>query len=147
MKKNLHLIAILVAFGAFVSANSCQKGIKVPVTLDKAAGKWSINAIRMKVFYGTTLSKDSTVPWRPVVENYVTFDGVSALNYCFNSETSLPGQYQFINEDSIAMQIGDENKRWKIQLLTGTNFNIESTSENNTEFPGATVVTFKGFVR
>lgn len=147
MKKNLPLITLLVAFISFASTNGCKKGVKDAVTLDKAAGKWIIHGIRMKIFYGTTLAKDSTVPWRPVVENFVNFDGVNSLRYCYNSENVLPGQYNFFSQDSIAMLVGDDSQKWKIQLLTATNFNIETTTTNNNEFPGATVVIYKGFIR
>ena len=127
--------------------SGCKKGIKEPVTLDKAAGKWSINAIRMQVLNGSTILTDSTVPWRPVVENFVTFDGISKLNYNFNKPTATAGNYTLYGYDSIRIQIGDDNRKWKILLLTTTNFNIETTSTNNSTYPGAKVVTFQGFVR
>ena len=127
--------------------SGCKKGIKEPVTLDKAAGKWSINAIRMQVINGSTIITDSTIPWRPVVENFVTFDGISKLNYNFNKPTATAGNYTLYGYDSIRIQIGDDNRKWKILLLTTTNFNIETTSTNNSTYPGAKVVTFQGFVR
>ena len=127
--------------------SGCKKGIKEPVTLDKAAGKWSINAIRMQVLNGSTILTDSTVPWTPVVENFVTFDGISKLNYNFNKPTATAGNYILYGYDSIRIQIGDDNRKWKILLLTTTNFNIETTSTNNSTYPGAKVVTFQGFVR
>ena len=127
---------------------SCsKKGIINPVTLDKASGKWSINAIRYKVYNGTPTPKDSTIPWRPNPENFVSFDGVSTLQYSFNSPVVSGGEYSFIGTDSISIKVDHEATRWKILLLTETNFNIESTSSNNTAFPGATVITFQGFVR
>ena len=147
MKKNLHLIHILLSFFFVLAIASCKKGIKEAVTLDKAAGKWSINAVRYQAFYGTSEAKDSTVPWKPVVENYVDFDGVSHLEYCFNSSSATGGEYAFVGHDSIDIKVGSETGRWKIDLLTGTNFNIEKTSTNHTSFPGATVITYQGFVR
>jgi hypothetical protein len=148
VKKNLRLLHILPASFFLLTIFGCAKpGIKDPVTLDKAAGKWSINAIRYKIYYGTPEAKDSTIPWKPVLENYVSFDGASHLEYCFNSPVATGGEYSFIGKDSIDMKIGSEVNRWKILLLTGTNFNIERTSTNNTSFPGATVVTYQGFVR
>ena len=147
MKKNLHLVHILLGSIFLLTITSClKKGIKDAVTLDKAAGKWSINAVRYKIYYGTT-PKDSTVPWRPVVENYVSFDGVSRLEYCFNASSSTGGEYAFAGSDSIDLKVGTEINRWKIDLLTNTNFNIERTSTDNNSFPGATVVTYQGFVR
>jgi len=147
VKKNLHLLHILLGFTFLLTISSCfKKGIKEAVTLDKAAGKWSINAVRYKIYYGTT-PKDSTVPWRPVIENYVAFDGVSRLEYCFNSSSSTGGEYAFVGSDSIDIKVGTEINRWKINLLTNTNFNIERTSTDNTSFPGATVITYQGFVR
>ncbi len=147
MKRNLLALYILSGLLSISLFTGCKKGIKDPVTLDKASGKWSINAIRMKVFNGTSLLKDSTLPWRPIVENYVSFDGISNLNYCFNSSTSTPGEYKLLPNDSILLKVGNDNRRWKILLLTETNFNIETTAVDNSAFPGATVVTYQGFVR
>jgi len=127
--------------------SGCKKGIKEPVTLDKAAGKWSINAIRMQVINGSTIITDSTVPWRPVVENFIAFDGISKLNYNFNKASATAGNYTLYGYDSIRLQIGDDNRKWKILLLTTTNFNIQTTSNDNASYPGAQVVTFQGFVR
>ncbi len=147
MKKNLHLVHILLGSIFLLTITSCfKKGIKDAVTLDKAAGKWSINAVRYKIYYGTT-PKDSTVPWRPVVENYVSFDGISRLEYCFNTSSSTGGEYAFAGSDSIDIKVGTEINRWRIDLLTNTNFNIERTSTDNTSFPGAKVITYQGFVR
>lgn len=147
MKRNLLAVCTVINLLSICSFTGCKKGIKDPVTLDKAAGKWSINAIRMQAFNGKTLLRDSTVPWRPVVENYVSFDGISNINYCFNSSTSTAGEYKLLPNDSIMMSVGNDYRRWKILLLTATNFNIETTTDNDDNFPGATVVTFQGFVR
>lgn len=147
MKNRLHLLAIVAITLLSVLNLHCKKGISDPVTLDKAAGKWSINAIRMKVFYGSLLAKDSTVPWTPIVENFVNFDGVSQFTYCFNSAANTSGEYKLLQTDSVYLKFPHEDDRWKILLLTGTNFNIEKTSTNNNAFPGATVITYQGFVR
>lgn len=131
-----------------LTISSCvKKGIKEAVTLDQAVGKWSINAIRYKIYYGTPEAKDSTVPWRPVVENYISFDGISRLEYCFNSAAATGGEYSFVGADSIDIKVGTDINRWKILLLTNTNFNIQRTYIDNTKFPGATVITYQGFVR
>jgi hypothetical protein len=146
--KRLLLIFFLVTGLLLTLINTgCKKGIKDPVTLDKAAGKWSINAIRMQVLNGSTIEEDSTLPWRPVVENFVEFDGISKLNYNFNKASSTAGDYVLYGYDSIRIHIGDDNRKWKILLLTTTNFNIETTSTDNSMYPGAKVVTFQGFVR
>lgn len=147
MKKNLLTVYTLITLLSISCFTACKKGIKDPVTLDKAAGKWSINAIRMQAFNGKTLLRDSTVPWRPVVENYVFFDGISNLNYCFNTSNSTAGEYKLLANDSIILSVGNDNRHWKILLLTATNFNIETTTDNDNNFPGTTVVTFQGFVR
>lgn len=146
MKKFLPfpIIAGIIFLCAFAS---CKKGVTQAVTLDKAAGKWSINAIRYKIYNGTSTPKDSTIPWRPAPENFVSFDGKSNLQYCFNSPTSNAGDYAFVGSDSIDIHVDHETKRWKVLLLTETNFNIETRSSDNSDFPGATVVTFQGFVR
>jgi hypothetical protein len=148
VKKNLlTLTAILATVFSLVFSGCAKKGIQDPVTLDKASGKWTIHAIRYRIFDGPTTSKDSTIPWRPIPENFVSFDGVSSLQYCFNSTGVLGGDYSFIGSDSISIRVDHKTTRWKILLLTGTNFNIESTSANNPDFPGATVVTYQGFIR
>ncbi len=148
MKKNLlSLTAILAIVFSAIFSGCAKKGITDPVALDKASGKWSINAIRYQVYNGSPTPKDSTIPWRPNPENFVSFDGVSSLQYSFNSPTVLGGEYSFIGNDSISIRVDHTTTRWKILLLTNTNFNIESTSSNNPDFPGATVVTFQGFVR
>lgn len=148
MKKTLLLLtAILVIVFTAAISGCAKKGIVDPVTLDKASGKWSINAVRYQVYNGSTTPKDSTIPWRPNPENFVLFDGISSMQYCFNSRSVSDGEYSFIGSDSILLRMDHQTTRWKILLLTGTNFNIQSTSSNNPAFPGATVVTFQGFVR
>jgi hypothetical protein len=141
------LLIFFIATGTLIilTNTGCKKGIKDPVTLDKAAGKWSINAIRMQVLNGTTILSDSTLPWTPVVENYVTFDGISKLSYNFNKPSATAGDYTLYGYDSIRIHIGNDNRKWKILLLTTTNFNIETT--DNSTYPGTKVVTFQGFVR
>lgn len=147
MKKQLQFISTIIGF-FLMTLISCKKGIDNPITLDKASGKWSINAIRLKIYDGATgTTKDSTVPWRPVVENYVSFDGISNLKYCFNSSSTLNGEYAFIGSDSIRLKIGNDTKRWKVLLLTETNFNIESTSIDKSTLPSKTTITYQGFVR
>jgi hypothetical protein len=144
---------------------SCKKGIKDAITLDRAAGTWSVNAIRYNISYGGLTSRDSTVPWRPTPNNYVTFDGVQNVQYAFNQTNNFSGKYTLLGADSILLSfttdnnrfsetdsvtmaiLGGEKSRWKILLLTPTNFNIQKTSTNNKSFPGATVVTYQGFVR
>jgi len=148
VKKNLLFLPIISGIIFAATIPGCKKGIENPVTLDKAAGKWSINAVRYKIYNGTQTPIDSTIPWRPVTENFVSFDGVSSLEYCFNSATSNEGTYSFSGTDSIDLRVaGHAPQRWRVLLLTETNFNIETTSTDNTSFPGATVVTFQGFVR
>ncbi len=137
------LLCMVLAF----QVSSCKKGIKDPVTLDKAAGKWSINAIRYQIYNGAATPQDSTVPWRPNPENFVSFDGVSNLQYRFNNSPLYSGTYSFIREDSIIMNMDGETTRWKILLLTPTNFNIERTSNNLHDFPGKRVTTYQSFVR
>lgn len=148
MKKYLLQLPAIAGLTMLAIGSSCKKGISDPITLDKASGKWSINAIRLKIYDGTTgTTKDSTIPWRPTPENYVSFDGVSNIKYCFNSTATLTGAYSFIGTDSINLKIGSDNKRWKVLLLTETNFNIETTTVDKSSLPSKTTVTFQGFVR
>ena len=146
MKKTLPFLLGLTFVAIALCTSSCKKGIADPVTLDKAAGKWSINAIRYRIHTGSSY-QDSTVPWRPNPENFVSFDGKSNMQYRFNNTSVFNGTYTFIREDSIIMNMGEEVSRWKILLLTPTNFNIEMTSEYLHDFPGRKVTTFQSFVR
>jgi hypothetical protein len=148
VKKNLLFLSAIVGIVFTATLSSCsKKGIKDPVTLDKATGKWSINSIRYQVYTGSSTPKDSTVPWHPNPENYVIFDGVANFQYAFNSPNTVNGNYSFIGQDSISISMEAEATRWKILLLTPTNFNIERTAGNLHDFPGATVVTYQSFVR
>ncbi len=147
MKKKLLLLTAILGIALVAGLGSCsKKGITDPVTLDKAAGKWSINAVRYQISNGSA-TKDSTIPWRPAPENFVSFDGVASMQYCFNNSGVMNGEYTLVGNDSISLRVDHQTTRWKILLLTGTNFNIESTSSNSTDFPGATVKTYQSFVR
>ncbi len=141
MKTFLSLLCLALLAGC------TKKGITDAVTLDKAAGKWGIHGVRYQIFNGSSTPKDSTVPWVPRPENFVRFDGVSTLQYSYNSPVVWNGDYSLIGTDSISINIDHQTTRWKILLLTETNFNIEMTSTNNPAFPGATVKTFQGFIR
>jgi hypothetical protein len=147
VKKKLLILQIILGIGFTTSMVSCTKGIKEPVTLDNAAGTWYIHAIRYQIYDGTQTPQDSTVPWNPAPRNFVNFDGISKLQYCFNSPNATSGSYSFIGDDSIRITVGNEDARWKILLLTPTNFNIERTSTDNHTFPGALVVKYQSFVR
>lgn len=147
MKKSLLITTAILGFVFSATITSCKKGIKDPVTLDKAAGKWSINAIRYQIYNNSTTPQDSTVPWRPIPENYVIFDGAANFQYCFNSSSVTNGNYAFVGSDSISINMDGEATRWQILLLTATNFNIARTSNNLHDFPGARVVTYQSFVR
>ncbi len=149
MKKNLLVFSTITGFVLLVVFASCKKGVKEPITLDRAAGKWSINAIRYQAYYnGSNTPADSTVPWRPVVENYVSFDGMTSFQYCFNTSYSTNGNYSFMGQDSISITMNEVTTKWKILLLTSTNFNIERELDNIHDFPGAEkVVMFQAFVR
>ena len=146
MKKNI-LFYLLGGFFLTAFSGCAKPGIKEPVTLDKAAGKWFIKSVRIQVFNGSILTKDSLVPKKSGTGSYVTFDGISKIDYCFNTTTAKEGNYAFLGTDSISLKIADDNRRWKILLLTGTNFNIQTSATNNNSFPGATVITYQGLER
>ena len=148
MKRKLPLLAIPLIAATLIFLGSCSKeGIKNPVNTEKATGKWSFNAIRMKVYYGGTFYRDSTLPWQPVVENFIHFDGSSNVSYSFNSSEVSSGRYAMLPEDMMNMKIDGEDHDWKILLLTPTNFNIVRTVTNHNAFPGATVEIYHCFVR
>lgn len=148
MKRNLLPLTVLLGIIVSASVCSCKKGIKDPVTLDNAAGHWDIHGVRYNIYYGTPEPVDSTVPWVNDTKRFVTFDGLSQIQYCFNTNTASNGEYTFMGKDSIAISLNGETLKWKIMLLTPTNFNIERTLTNKSAFPGATeVVMYQGFVR
>ncbi len=146
VEKNI-LVYFLVGFFLTALLSCTKPGIKQSVTLDKASGDWIINSIRLKVYNGSTLIKDSLVPWKPVKKNFVNFDGISKVDYCYNSASTKTGEYKLMGADSIHLTLIGDIRDWKILLLTTTNFNIETTSNNNTSFPGSTVITYQGFIR
>jgi len=146
VKKNI-LTYILGGFFLQIFAGCVKPGIKAPVTLDKAAGRWYINAIRIQVLYGGILSKDSLVPRNASTVNLIDFDGVSKIEYRFNTTVAKEGSYSFFGLDSIAIKLIDDDRKWKVLLLTGTNFNIQTSTTDNNSFPGATVITFRGLER
>jgi len=147
VKKYLPLLAGLCCIIFSLPLSSCKKGITNPINLDKAAGKWSINAVRYRLHVGLSNYQDSTAPWNPSPENFVSFDGKSTLQYQFNTARIFNGTYKFIREDSIVMNVDGETSRWKILLLTPNNFNIEMTSEYLHDFPGRKVTIYQSFVR
>jgi len=147
VKKNLLLPTALLITVAAVTLCSCLKpGVKAPVTLDKVAGRWYIHALRYKIYNGTSTPQDSTVPVRPIAGNYATFDGASGLKYCYNSAETSTGSYTLIGQDSIEINLNAEKTRWKITLLTSTNFNIQRESSNLHDFPGARVIQYQEFI-
>lgn len=138
---------ILSIFCLALLAGCAKKGITDPVTEDKAAGKWVIHDVRFHIDNGTPTPRDSSIPWRPNPENFVSFDGSSKVQYAYNTPVVSSGEYAFIGTDSISIVMNHETIRWKILLLTQTNFNIESTSYNNPVAPGVKVITYQGFIR
>ncbi|MFT3681319.1 MAG: hypothetical protein QM791_13665 [Ferruginibacter sp.] len=166
MNKNLPASLLLSVCLLVALMTGCKKGVKDPVTLDKAAGTWSINSIRFNASYGAGATKDSTVPWKPVIGNNVTFDGVSKFDYSFNVDYKSFGTYSLdALSDSMTITFGRDNNRldgidylvkafggettrWKILLLTSTNFNIAKTVNSHNAFPGASsVVIYQSYVR
>lgn len=167
MKKALPTFLIIITGCFFITATvGCKKitGIKDPVTLDEASGTWSINAVWFNASYGSGATRDSLIPWKPILGNWVTFDGISKMEYCFNRSYKSFGSYKLENSDSMTVTFtennrvedidylvkifGGETSKWKIRLLTPTNFNIEKTVESHSAFPGATTVKiYQNFVR
>jgi len=139
---------ILSIASVLLLASCAKQGISEAVTKDNAAGKWVIHGVRYQVYNnGSSTPRDSSQPWKPNPENFVNFDGVSKLSYSYNSPAVTSGEYAFIGNDSISITMNHETTRWKILLLTNTNFNIETTTTNHPSFPGATVKTYQGFIR
>lgn len=109
-------------------------------------GKWNINRMQLRLFYGGTFLKDTIIPQTPHPENFVQFQAGGSFEYRFNTTTSDFGTYQFIGADSVISNVTTKVYRWKMLTLTNQLFTVMNTS-TNPSFPGATVETYQTFVK
>ena len=109
-------------------------------------GKWNINRMQLRLFYGGTFLKDTIIPQTPHPENFVQFQAGGSFEYRFNTTTSDFGTYQFIGADSVISNVTTKVYRWKMLILTNQLFTVMNTS-TDPSFPGATVETYQTFVK
>jgi hypothetical protein len=148
--KNFTLVTVIAAF--FISgavASSCKKtAAETNKPIEEIAGKWGINRIELRIYYGGVFTKDSIIPRKPQGENFVQFDaGTKAFQYRFNSTTTNLGTYVTKPTDSVVSTAGANTYPWKMLTLTAKLFTAVSTSNNDPGFPGAMVETYYTFVR
>jgi hypothetical protein len=144
----------LVTFIAFLfmlvfSASSCKKSVaESNKPIEEIAGKWGINRIQLRLYYGGVFTKDTIIPRKPQGENFVQFDaGTKAFQYRFNSSTTDTGTYITKGTDSVIATTSSNIYRWKMLTLTSTLFTAVSTNNNDPSFPGASVETYYTLVR
>jgi len=148
--RNFTPVTVLVSIILFsMSVASCTKsepGVNKPI--EAIAGKWAINRIQLKLYYGGVFLKDTIVPRAPKGENFVQFDDATKVfQYRFNSTVTDVGTYVLKGADSVISTTAFSVYRWKMLTLTDVLFTASSTSNNDPAFPGATVETYYTFVR
>lgn len=147
--KNFTLVTVLsgILLLSF-TLTSCEKteaeGNK---SIEAIAGKWAIERIQLRIYYGGVFSKDTIVPRKPQKENFVQFDDASKIfQYRFNSGVTDAGTYVLKGTDSI-ISTASQVYRWKMLTLTDVLFTARNTNNSDPSFPGATVETYYTFVR
>jgi hypothetical protein len=147
--KNFTLVTVLSGILLLsIITTSCKKteqeGNKPLTTI---AGRWGINRIQLKIYYGGVFFKDSIIPRAPQKENFVRFDDpTKAFQYRFNAAVTDIGTYTLKGEDSI-IATASKIYNWKMLTLTDVLFTARNTNNNDLSFPGATVETYYTFTR
>ena len=136
------VFAGILLLSLFIS--SCSKSSNTATQPDPqmVIGKWNINRMQLRLYYGGVFSKDTIIPQTPMPENYIQFDEAGHFEYRFNNTISDAGTYHMIGIDSIISTASSKTYRWKILTLTGYLFTLMNTSTNNNAFPGAIVETY-----
>jgi hypothetical protein len=139
------LAAIILLCSLFSSCGKSTPDVNKPI--EYTEGKWSVNRIELRIYYGTVLNKDSVIPRHPQGENFVSLDANKTFQFRFNSYTTDTGTYTYATGDSIIAVTSATTYRWKMLTLTNDLFTAKSTSTTDSSFPGATVETYYTFVR
>ena len=148
--KNPVPAAVVIAglfFGCIINT-SCSK-ISDSSSIPKeqlVIGKWNINRIQLKLFYGGVFAKDTIIKQTPHPENFVKFEAGGNFEYKFNTTGSDLGTYQFKGVDSVISVSASKTYRWKWLTITDVLFTVMNTS-TDPAFPGATVETYQTFVK
>ncbi len=142
-----NLAAVATATGGFLfllaGTLSCSKNTETPSLPNNQVivGKWNINRMQLKVYYGGVFAYDTIIPQTPKPENFVRFDATRNFEYRFNTSTSDTGTYQLIGADSIISTSASRTYRWKILTLYSYLFTMMNTS-TSPDYPGAMVETY-----
>lgn len=147
--KNFTLVTVLSGILLLsIITTSCKKtAAEGNKPIEAIAGRWDINRIQLKIYYGGVFFKDSIVPRQPQKENFVKFDNPgNTFQYRFNSAVTDMGTYTLKGTDSI-ISTASKIYNWKMLTLTDVLFTARNTNSSDPSFPGATVETYYTFVR
>ncbi len=147
--KNFTLVTVLsgILFLSFIITSCTKTEAEGNKPVEAIAGKWAIERIQLKIYYGGVFFKDTIVPRKPQRENFVQFDDpTKGFQYRFNSAVTDVGTYTLKSTDSI-ISTASNIYRWKMLTLTDVLFTARNTNTNDPAFPGATVETYYTFVR
>ena len=142
---------MVILTGLFITGlllSSCKK-TEDTSTVPKeqlVIGKWNINRMQLKLFYGGVFLKDTIIQQTPHPENFVQFQAGGGFEYRFNTTTSDFGTYQFVGADSVIANVTTKTYRWKMLTLTNQLFTVMNTS-TDPGFPGATVEFYQTLVK
>ena len=142
---------VMILTGLFITGillSSCKK-TEDTSTVPKeqlVIGKWNINRMQLKLFYGGVFFKDTIIPQTPHPENFVQFQAGGGFEYRFNTTASDFGTYQFVGADSVISNVTTKTYRWKMLTLTNQLFTVMNTSTDSA-FPGATVEVYQTLVK
>ena len=139
------LAAIISLCSLLYSCGKSTPDVNKPI--EYTEGKWFINRIELRIYYGTVLNKDSVIPRHPQGENFVSLDANKTFQFRFNSYTTDTGIYTYGSGDSIIATTSSTIYRWKMLTLTNELFTAKSTSTIDPSFPGATVETYYTFTK
>lgn len=145
MKNHMSAAGLIVILLLVVSCNKIADSSTIPKD-QLVIGKWNINRMQLRLYYGGVFTKDTIVQQTPLPENFVQFQAGGSFEYRFNTATSDFGTYQFVGADSLVSNVTTKTYRWKMLTLTNQLFTVVNTS-TNPAFPGATVETYQTFVK
>ena len=100
--KNL-VPAIFGLFLMSILVSSCSKSTDTATAPKEqvVVGRWNINRMQLRIYYGGVFSKDTIVAQTPMPENFIQFDAAGNFQYRFNTTAIDAGTYQFKGADSI----------------------------------------------
>lgn len=140
------VFAAIITFCSFLTACSkTEAGVNKPI--EATEGRWDINRVQLRIYYGGVFFKDTIIPNRPQGENAVTIGAGNSFKFKYNSTVTDVGTFIYPGNDSIVATTSTTVYRWKMLTLTDVLFTAKSTSTSNPSFPGATVETYYTFVR